>query len=75
MEREFSTATPVNNNYGKLAHFSVSCCWFPDAGEARPREAGMDNASFLSLTPALALFVYGEGHNAICRCGARTKIS
>jgi hypothetical protein len=23
------TQTSDYNNYGKLAHFSVSCCWFP----------------------------------------------
>lgn len=27
------------DNYGKLAHLSVSCCWFSDAGEARLRQA------------------------------------
>jgi TM2 domain-containing membrane protein YozV len=39
-------------HHGKLARFSVSCSWFPDAAAIAFGEAGMDNASFLSLTPS-----------------------
>jgi TM2 domain-containing membrane protein YozV len=38
--------------YGKPAHIGVICSWFTDSTTGSLREVGMDNASFLSLTPS-----------------------